>query len=82
MKNEANKSLMLEQLGEAWDPCEICRTLSDEIMCKCSKYTAHDQSITTRYISAKFCPECGRPLTGAAWKELERRVKGEKDGKL
>ena len=24
----------------------------------------------------KFCPECGRPLTEAAWAELERRLRG------
>ena len=24
----------------------------------------------------KFCPECGRPLTEAAWAELEKRVRG------
>ena len=25
-----------------------------------------------------FCPNCGRPLTEEAWKELEKRVRGEK----
>lgn len=25
-----------------------------------------------------FCPNCGRPLTEEAWKELEKRVRGER----
>ena len=24
-----------------------------------------------------FCPECGRPLTEQAWKELERKICGQ-----
>lgn len=25
-----------------------------------------------------YCPKCGQPLTEEAWKELEKRVRGEK----
>lgn len=61
----------------AWEePCELCGTLNDEIMCQFSKYTAYDQSTTSRYTSAKFCPECGRPLTPEARAMLEKRLRG------
>lgn len=60
---------------EKWEPCELCGTLNDEIMCKFSQYAAYDQSKTVRYTSAKFCPECGRPLTEEAWAELEKRLR-------
>lgn len=64
---------------EKWGPCKLCGMLNDEIMCKFAKFTAYDQSTTVRYTSAKFCPECGRPLTEDAWAELERKVKGERE---
>lgn len=60
---------------EKWEPCELCGTLNDEIMCKFSQYAAYDQSKTVRYTSAKFRPECGRPLTEEAWAELEKRLR-------
>lgn len=61
---------------EKWKPCELCGMLNDEITCRFAKFTAYDQSKTVRYTSAKFCPECGRPLTEAAWEELEKRLRG------
>lgn len=33
-----------------------------------------DSYIYTREIN--FCPKCGKPLTEAAWAELERRLRG------
>lgn len=63
---------------EAWEPCELCGTLNDEIMCQFSKKTEYDQSTTSRYTRARFCPNCCRPLTEEAWAELEKRVMGVK----
>ena len=61
---------------EAWEPCGLCGTLNDEIMCRFSKKTEYDQSTTSRYAMARFCPNCGRPLTEETWAELEKRVRG------
>lgn len=61
---------------EAWEPCGLCGTLNDEIMCKFSKKTEYDKSTTSRYARARFCPNCGRPLTEEAWAELGKRVMG------
>ena len=60
---------------EAWEPCELCEKF-DEIICQFSKRTEYDQSITSKYVEARFCPKCGRPLTPEAWAELEKRVRG------
>ena len=60
---------------EAWEPCGLCGTLH-EIMCRFSKKTEYDQSTTSRYAMARFCPNCGRPLTEETWAELEKRVRG------
>lgn len=59
----------------AWEPCKLCGTLNDEIMCQFSKKTEYDQSTTSRYARARFCPNCCRPLTEEAWAELEKRVR-------
>ena len=61
---------------EAWEPCGLCGTIHDEIMCRFSKKTEYDQSTTSRYAMARFCPNCCRPLTEGAWAELEKRVRG------
>lgn len=59
---------------EAWEPCGLCGTLNDEIMCRFSKKKEYDQSTTSRYAMARFCPNCCRPLTEEAWAELEKRM--------
>lgn len=61
---------------DEWEPCGLCGTLNDEIMCKFSKKTEYDQSTTSRYAMARFCPNCGRPLTEEGWAELGKRVRG------
>ena len=33
-----------------------------------------DKNIASGYFDISFCPSCGRPLTEAAWAELERRI--------
>lgn len=62
-----------------WEPCELCGTLDDEIICRFSKYTSYDQSVTSRYVFARFCPECGRPLTEKACDELEKLILQSED---
>lgn len=59
---------------EAWEPCELCETF-DEIICQFSKRTEYDQSTTSKYVEARFCPKCGRPLTEEAWAMLEKRLR-------
>lgn len=44
------------------DPCELCRTFSGDVIFQISTMNDYDQSTTSRYVSALFCPRCGRPL--------------------
>ena len=72
----ATTKLFMDHLGDR-------RTLVTECMAcppyaKCSR---NGRTIASAFL-VDYCPCCGRPLTGAAWKDLERRVKGEQDGKL
>lgn len=62
----------------AWEPCENCG-----LKCKvcfrngtdrCKKCKNHDLYIPVSH----FCQCCGRPLTDAAWKMLEKRLEGAK----
>lgn len=61
---------------EKWEPCEVCRG---------AEFIYGFADATTRYDWGTFseqkvdgyfkhCPECGRPLTDEAWKELEKRL--------
>ena len=74
----------------AWEPCEVCEELKDPCLedgcfkkmetgkvCgyNCTRFVKYQKNIK-RLHEAKFCPECGRPLTDAAWKMLERRLAG------
>ena len=64
---------------EKWEPCSKCKSCasctgsiinSDVLPCsQCEDYC--------NYIPRKYCPECGRPLTEAAWAELEKRIREE-----
>ena len=71
---------------EAWEPCKVCKEQKDpcyENGCfkenapkceyRCDKYLEWRLNLR-RLRLAKFCPECGRPLTKKAWAELEKRV--------
>ncbi len=63
------------------DPCELCGTLNDEIICRFTKYNSCNQSATSRYVFAKFCPECGRSLTeGLSKRRLKDGSQGEEGG--
>lgn len=62
-----------------WEPCKKCKSCAsctwsivnpNELPCsQCEHYC--------NYIPRKYCLECGRPLTGEAWEQLEKRIKGE-----
>lgn len=75
---------------DAWEPCELCKRKGEPDPCykdgcfrenapqcdyRCDKFLEW-RSVERRLRNAEFCPECGRPLTDAAWAELERRVLG------
>lgn len=65
---------------EGWKPCEKCNKciscvhVLDSIedvssACyECEDYGNHEPQ--------NYCPQCGRPLTNAAWAELEKKIRG------
>lgn len=66
----------------AWEPCAECRSCDN---CKNSSDYDPDEGIYgecgrcheySNFEPCNFCRECGRPLTDAAWKMLERRLAG------
>ena len=62
---------------EQWSPCSRCKYEEEEIRIY---YPAEfDGGMAYEYGEAKFCPECGRPLTEGAWVELENKLKRERD---
>lgn len=66
----------------AWELCEKCRS------CRTCIHAIESMSDSTgtcfwcdymdKYKPMNFCPECGRPLTDAAWEMLEKRLEGAK----
>lgn len=67
------------------DNIELCPMLShDESDCDRGMYIHRGCLISNsgefQYVKIDFCPMCGRPLTEAAWAELERKDEGG-DGK-
>lgn len=67
----------------AWEPCAKCRSCAS---CVDSCESAKDPSCMCfscsrygNYRPRNFCPECGRPLTDAAWEMLERRLAGREN---
>lgn len=66
----------------AWEPCAKCRSCAS---CVDSCESAKDPSCMCfscsgygNYRPRNFCPECGRPLTDAAWEMLKKRLEGRK----
>lgn len=63
------------------DNVELCPMLShDESDCDRGMYIHRGCLVSNsgefQYVKIDFCPMCGRPLTEAAWAELERRING------
>lgn len=74
---------------EAWEPCGLCGRIGEADPCykdgcfkknapacdfRCDKFLDW-RADTRRLTGAMFCQKCGRPLTEAAWAELEKRVR-------
>lgn len=71
-----------------WEPCALCKRLGEPDPCykygcfrknapqcdyRCDQFLEW-MSAQRRLENAKFCPECSRPLTDAAWNMLEKRL--------
>lgn len=54
---------------EEWKPCWLCSISSGEP----AKHLILPETCNGE---AKYCPECGRPLTSEAWAMLEKRLRG------
>lgn len=54
---------------EEWKPCWLCSISSGEP----AKHLILPETCNNE---AKYCPECGRPLTEEAWAVLEKRLRG------
>lgn len=70
---------------EKWTPCEWCGSVGktpDNWVCTLEDDDGH--TVTNNHIvvcaTANYCPSCGRPLTEAAWTELEKRVRSVNHG--
>lgn len=53
---------------EEWKPCWLCSISSGEP----AKHLILPETCNGE---AKYCPECGRPITPEAWAELEKRLR-------
>ena len=84
---QAGDPLTLEQLREAWKPCDGCMSCSncDDAMqkdddypcCECIDSKAPNGLLqaSMKYFQATgYCRHCGRPLTPEAWAELGKRL--------
>lgn len=59
-------------IREEWKPCWLCSISSGEP----AKHLILPETCNNE---AKYCPECGRPITPEAWAELEKRLRGCKE---
>lgn len=70
----------------AWEPCAYCGDYSGKCCANCwnGGKQAYQEPCKSCYCASKwkpkenFCPECGRPMTDAAWEMLEKRLEGRK----
>lgn len=66
----------------AWELCEFCEDYSGKCCANCwyGGNQAYQEPCGSCYCASKwkpkknFCSACGRPLTDAAWKTLEKRL--------
>lgn len=66
-----------------WGACASCKNGAITIhipafraMAVCNQHMDHGP--ITYEMHTPFCPICGRPLTEEAWRELEKRLRGER----
>lgn len=74
---------------ETWKPCGLCKRLGEADPCykdrcfrenapqcgyRCDKFLKW-RDVQRRLRKAKFCPECGRPLTLGAREQLNKRIR-------
>lgn len=81
-KGDDHKTAHIDR--EALKPCSRCRPQENSL----DRFSGHEFLIDDAEIyfydsedgwegeEIRFCPWCGRPLTEAAWAELEKRVRG------
>ena len=60
---------------EKWKPCSLC---GEYEVFQFNAWHASAMSLRTPDCmgTSLFCPHCGRPLTDAAWAELEKKIRG------
>lgn len=66
----------------AWEPCESCEDYSVKCCENCGNQgvSVYKEPCKSCHCAnnwepkKNFCPSCGRPLTDAAWKTLEKRL--------
>ncbi len=58
-----------------WEGCYTCNNIPGIMLGEITMCIGK-RILTTESHEFKFCPECGRPLTEAAWAALERRING------
>ena len=61
-----------EQVEKVWRGCEKCSGAGE--------YSRYAENLT-KTLLAKYCPHCGRPLTGEAVQMVMERLEALKDGK-
>lgn len=60
---------------EKWKPCALCGEY--KVFQFCAWHTYKPILGTPDCLGTSiFCPHCGRPLTDAAWVELEKKIRG------
>lgn len=76
----------LEQMKQAWPKCPACKTGTPRLqipafraMAVCNQHMDHGAFEIE--LNGRFCLNCGRPLTPAAWEELRKRLEALNDGK-
>lgn len=69
---------------EAWEPCDLCQSCGNcehNMGYECSREMELGKKNCEKFEPASnFCWKCGRPLSGEAWAELEKQLRGNYNG--
>lgn len=62
---------------EKWEPCVMCKSCTNCWFCMNSKTgrPCADCDEYSKFNPVSYCRYCGRPLTGKAWEQLEKRLR-------